>query len=184
MAAVGRAAKSSRYSKCGLWIHAKCPNMSTSTFKYFLERPATEWTCPLCSLPRLGDPHFLEDEEITTTEGNYANQLVQPNENEMNNAYLHSQENMACNNCGQQEFDLLLQERREYSNRIPMFRLNINSLQNELDELKLLNDKMKSQIIFSLRDKDRQVLPEQTVHLNVSKRQRERRLWDNSLFSF
>ena len=91
---------------------------------------------------------FLEDEEITTTEGNYANQLVQPNENEMNKAYLHSQENMACNNCGQQEFDLLLQERHEYSNRILMFRLNINSLQNELDELKLLNDKMKSQIIF------------------------------------
>ena len=102
----------------------------------------------------------------------------------MNNAYLHSQENMACNNCGQQEFDLLLQERQEYSNLIPMFRLNINSLQNEIDELKLLNDKMKSQIIFSLRDKDRQVLPEQTVHLNVSKRQKERRLWDNSLFSF
>ena len=55
---------------------------------------------------------------------------------------------MAINNCGQQEFDLLLQERQEHSNRILMFHLNINSLQNKFDELKLLNDKIKSQIIF------------------------------------
>ena len=54
-------------SECGLWIHAKCLNMSTSTFKYFLERPTIDWTCPLCSLPRLGDSFFLEDEEIILT---------------------------------------------------------------------------------------------------------------------
>ena len=58
-----------------------------------------------------------------------------------------------------------------------MFHLNMSSLQNKFDELKLLNDKMKSQIIFSLREKDRHFLPEQPVHLNglqhVSKRQRE-----------
>ena len=29
-----------------------------------------------------------------------------------------------------------------------MFHLNLNSLQNKFDELKLLNDKIKSQIIF------------------------------------
>ena len=29
-----------------------------------------------------------------------------------------------------------------------MFHMNINSLQNKFDELKLLNDRMKSQIIF------------------------------------
>ena len=55
---------------------------------------------------------------------------------------------MAINNCGQQEFDLLLQERQEHSNRILMFHLNFNSLQNKFDELKLRNDEMKSQIIF------------------------------------
>ena len=43
---------------------------------------------------------------------------------------------MAINNCGQQEFDPLLQERQEYSNRILMFHLNINSFQNKFDELK------------------------------------------------
>ena len=52
------------------------------------------------------------------------------------------------NNCGQQEFDLPLQEWQEHSNRILMFQLNINSLQNKFDELELLNDKKKSQIIF------------------------------------
>ena len=66
----------------------------------------------------------------------------------MKNTQLHSQENMAINNCGQQEFDLLLQERQEHFNRILMFHLYINSLQNKFDDLKLLNDEMKSQIIF------------------------------------
>ena len=92
----------------------------------------------LSSLPRFGDSFFLEDEEIITTEGNYANKLLlQPNANEMKNTQFHSQENMAINNCGQQEFD--------HSNRILKFHLNINSLQNKFDELKLLNDKIKSQ---------------------------------------
>ena len=55
---------------------------------------------------------------------------------------------MAINNCGQQEFDLPLQEWQEHSNRILMFQLNINSLQNKFDELELLSDKKKSRIIF------------------------------------
>ena len=71
----------------------------------------------------------------------------------MKNTQFHSQENMAIKNCGQQEFDLLLQERQEHSNRILMFHLNINSLQNKFDELKLLNDKIKSQIIFLAKTK-------------------------------
>ena len=52
----------------------------------------------------------------------------------MKNTQFHSQENMATNNCGQQEFDLPLQEWQEHSNRILMFQLNINSLQNKFDE--------------------------------------------------
>ena len=66
----------------------------------------------------------------------------------MKNTQFHFQENMAINNCGQQEFDLLLQERQEHFNRILMFHLYINNLQNRFDGLKLLNDEMKSQIIF------------------------------------
>ena len=59
---------------------------------------------------------------------NYVNQLLlQPNTNEMKNTQFHSQENMATNNCGQQEFDLPLQEWQEHSNRILMFQLNICS---------------------------------------------------------
>ena len=92
---------------------------------------------------------LLKDEKIITTKGNYANQLLY---NLMQMRWItqfHSQEYMAINNCGQQEFDLLLQERQEHSNRTSwMFHLNMSSLQNKFDELKLLNDKMKSQIIF------------------------------------
>ena len=60
----------------------------------------------------------------------------------------------------------------------------MSSLQNKFDELKLLNDEVAN--YFSLREKDRHFLPEQPVHLNglqhVSKRQRERRRWDDRLF--
>ena len=66
----------------------------------------------------------------------------------MNNTQFHSQENMAINNCGQRKIDLLLQERQEHSNRILMFHLNFNGLQNKFDGMKLLNDEMKSQVIF------------------------------------
>ena len=60
-------------SECGLRVHAKYLNMSTSTFKDIVERPAIDWTCLLCSLPRF----FLEDEEIMiTTEGDFANELL------------------------------------------------------------------------------------------------------------
>ena len=61
-------------SECDFWTYAKCLNMSTSAFKYYLERPEVDWTCPLCSLPRLRDSFFLEDKEMMTTEGNYGNQ--------------------------------------------------------------------------------------------------------------
>ena len=107
-------------SECGcLWIHAKCLNMSTSTFQYFLEWPTIDWICPLCSPPRLGDSFFLEDEErILTAEGNYANELLaQPNAH-----------------------------------------LNINSLQNKFDELKLLNEK-----ILSFSQRQRSTSPTRTA---------------------
>ena len=83
----------------------------------------------------------------------------------MKNTQFHSQENMAINNCGQQEFDLLLQERQEHSNRILMFHLNINSLQNKFDELKLLNDKIKSQIIFLAKTKINKSYPSSQLTL-------------------
>ena len=182
-------------SECGLWIHAKCLNMSTSTFKCFLERLTIDWTCPLCSLPRLADSFFLENEEIAlTAEGNYANELLaQPNTNKMNNTPLHSQENVTVNNCDQREFDHFFQEGQEYSNQIVIVHLNINSLQNKFDELKLLTEKMKSQIIFLSETKIDKSYPNsqmrcEPVRLNglqhVSKRQKERRWWDNSLFRF
>ena len=66
----------------------------------------------------------------------------------MNNTPLHSQENVTINNCDQRECDHFFQERQDYSNQILIVHLNINSLQNKFDELKLLNENMKAQIIF------------------------------------
>ena len=33
-------------SECGFWIHATCLNMSSSAFKYLLDRPTIDWICP------------------------------------------------------------------------------------------------------------------------------------------
>lgn len=68
-----------------------------------------------CSLPRLGDSFFLEDEEIILTDdGNYANELLaQPNANKMYSTPLHSQKNVTINKCDQRKFDHFFHERQE-----------------------------------------------------------------------
>ena len=51
---------------CGNWSHAKCLNMSQTTFQYNLDQPDIEWTCPACALPQLTDSFFEEVPEGDT----------------------------------------------------------------------------------------------------------------------
>ena len=96
---------------------------------------------------------------LLTAEGKYANELLaQPNANKMNNTPVHSQENVTINNWDQREFDHFFQERQDYSNQIVIVHLNINSLQNKFDKLKLLNEK-----ILSFSQRQRSTSPTRTA---------------------
>ena len=55
-------------SECGFWIHATCLNMSSSAFKYLLDRPTIDWICPICSLPPLSDSFFEQINGFVTEE--------------------------------------------------------------------------------------------------------------------
>ena len=37
------------------WSHAKCLQLSKSTFKYYLQHQEIEWTCSFFSLPNIND---------------------------------------------------------------------------------------------------------------------------------
>ena len=69
-------------SECGFWIHAKCLSMSSSAFKYLLDRPTIDWICPVCSLPPLSDSFFKEKDSLAAEEGNSLNpSLLESNVN-------------------------------------------------------------------------------------------------------
>ena len=40
-------------AECSGWFHAKCLHMSKASFQYYSYSQASNWTCGLCSLPKL-----------------------------------------------------------------------------------------------------------------------------------
>ena len=44
--------------ECQRWFHARCINMSKTTFKYYLKNFNLPWTCCFCSLPNFSDSFF------------------------------------------------------------------------------------------------------------------------------
>ena len=120
-------------TECNVWSHAKCINLSKAGFKYYLDYPDIEWTCSLCSLPFRFEQSLVGVENLTQHggEGEYANA------NEDVTGYAN---------------DLpepwIIQERKRNTTDLMMVHLNINSCQNKLDDLILLNKELKSHVIF------------------------------------
>ena len=106
-------------SVCGFWIHAKCLNMSSSAFKYLLDRPTIDWMCPICSLPPLSDSFFEEKDGLVTEEENYLNQsLLESNVNDFrsNSSPLsHGTDNLS-SDCFH-PYDFFLQEKKKHANQ-------------------------------------------------------------------
>ena len=48
-------------AQCNTWSHAKCLNMSNTTFRYYLEHPNIDWTCNTCALPNFSDSFFSDN---------------------------------------------------------------------------------------------------------------------------
>ena len=102
--------------------------------QYYLDYPDIEWTCSLCSLPFRFEQSLVGVENLTQHggEGEYANEDVAGYANDLPEPWI-------------------IQERKRNTTDLMMVHLNINSCQNKLDDLILLNKKLKSRD-FSVRD--------------------------------
>ena len=98
--------------ECKYWIHAKCLGMSIPAFKYYLDRPELEWTCPTCSLPRLNDSFFnhetylIDQADDTPKERHYAN-YQKAGSNTSDNCSHHLVDENECS-----KLNLLIQKRK------------------------------------------------------------------------
>lgn len=119
-------------NECNVWSHAKCINLSKAGFKYYLDYPDIEWTCSLCSLPFRLEQSLIEDEDLIQYggEGEHANEDVAEYVN---------------NNLPE---PWVIQERKRNTTDLMLIHLNIDSCQNKLDDLILLNKELKSHVIF------------------------------------
>ena len=102
--------------------------------QYYLDYPDIEWTCSLCSLPFRFEQSLVGVENLTQHggESEYANEDVAGYANDLPEPWI-------------------IQERKRNTTDLMMVHLNINSCQNKLDDLILLNKKLKSRD-FSVRD--------------------------------
>lgn len=93
--------------------------MSSSAFKYLLDRPTIDWMCPICSLPPLSDSFFEEKDGLVTEEENYLNQsLLESNVNDFrsNSSPLsHGTDNLS-SDCFH-PYDFFLQEKKKHANQ-------------------------------------------------------------------
>jgi hypothetical protein len=124
---------------CNMWSHAKCLDMSTSAFKYYLQNPKLNWECNWCSLPfnelsegelvlELETENIISRQESDTELGINANQrFINPFDN------LNTKS--------------IIDERQTDSSEALIVHLNINSIQNKFEELKILNEKLKAHVI-------------------------------------
>ena len=125
--------------RCDIWCHiVKCGGVTPRSYK--LMKMATEnhaWMCNNClwkQLPFTITNNFGKEAtpEISTEANNANHAPSTPQPNELQDA-MNSQ---------------LIKNRDNNSREVLVVHLNINSIQNKFEELKLLNDSLKGQIII------------------------------------
>ena len=109
-------------AECNIWAHARCLNLSKDGFKYYLDHPDIQWNCSFCSLPFRQEQslHGEESQIQNGGEGEYVNEDVADYDNDLPEPWI-------------------IQERKRNSTDLLLVHLNINSCQNKMDDLLLLN---------------------------------------------
>ena len=116
--------------------------MSQTTFQYYLDQPDIEWTCPACALPQLTDSFFEEVPEGDTLI------LAEDHQRE-------TTQNTAPKQCLRRDVtqtifnnDRLELFRKHHNKDFLIAHLNINSIQNEFEELTEVINKINAHIMF------------------------------------
>ena len=124
---------------CNSWMHAKYLGLTKAAFKYYLDYPDIDWTCLLCSLPfaTMDYPFEIDTNiQVNATATDIRMEASYFENDYANDDLLNSQ------------VSSILEERKNNSSGAFLAHLNINSIQNKFEELKLLNDKVKAHIFF------------------------------------
>ena len=125
-------------AQCETWSHAKCIGFTTNEFKYYLDNPNIDWICNWCCLP-FSSQKFALEEEIDLL----ANKTTNSNEFQVEDANKEEMERPVGDVLSQ-----IISSRQKNSRNLLMMHLNINSVQNKFEELKLLVDRLKAHVIF------------------------------------
>ena len=150
-------------ANCETWSHAKCLGLTNTQFKHYLDNSHIDWICNWCCLPfcnhsDLGfnaESNISNDFEISAIiqdqEGEYANILPTDGERPHNN---NSAQSMAqCSTEGGLEEhnsdNVHLESLRNHlKNDVLVCHININSIQNKLEELENIINKINAHITF------------------------------------
>ena len=153
-------------AECNVWSHAKCLNLSTAGFKYYMDYPDIDWTCSLCSMPfRLEDClleestsiNCLLEESTSSNNGENLDQYTNENDDEPY-ANLDLQDSRGTSSVEQPTEDSakllknqpeVMEIRKKDSRDLLLFHLNINSIQNKFEELKsIITEDLKAHVAF------------------------------------
>ena len=124
---------------CNSWMHAKCLGLTKAAFKYYLDNPDIDWICLSCSLP------FATMDYPSETD---ANIQVNTTATDITMEASNFENDYANEDLPNSQVSSILEERRNNSSGALVAHLNINSIQNKLEELKLLNDELKAHIFI------------------------------------
>ncbi len=113
-------------AECNYWYHIDCQDLTKSSCKYFSNNLNIAWTCSLCSLPFRNTDLSSEAtvgicNSPSNIQGDTANQFLEKNS--------------------------ITEERKVNSSGTFIMHLNINSIQNKFEELKLLNDDLEAHVL-------------------------------------
>ena len=117
---------------CERWFHARCIGMGKLVFKYYLENHHLDWECAFCSLPKFNDSFFEQTGHESYIEEDSLN----------NNIHNESSEALPNGANLREHADNYLQQAALHLNSstkdLKIAHLNICSIRNKIDELKVL----------------------------------------------
>ena len=154
-----------RCVQCSTWFPVKCLHMTDTIFKYYLKYPDIDWTCTLCALPSFSESFFM-DSENEFSDSSFSSSEDQLNEELSYSAFSESSLSVGSTNQLQHSLegtdgegivtninsdDFYLhqfsKETRRGENMLNIAQLNICSIKNKIDEVRMLLQVCKFDIL-------------------------------------
>ena len=125
---------------CDQWSHARCIGMGKQVFKYYWENHHLDWECAFCSLPKFSDSFLDQTGNETLTEVNSTHNDLNYNVAvSLNKAYPRDDDE----NYPQQAAQILNSSTKD----LKIAHLNVCSIRNKIDELRVLQSICRFDII-------------------------------------